>query len=81
MLVKFRIVWHHPIHVVSYPFDQIREDLSFVEELKAILEHQDRVMRNKPIPFVKILWRNHPESEATWETKESMRASYPHFFS
>ncbi|GJX47714.1 zinc finger, CCHC-type, retrotransposon gag domain protein [Tanacetum coccineum] len=24
--------------------------------------------------------KNHPEREATWETEESMRASYPHFF-
>ncbi|GJW04558.1 hypothetical protein Tco_1563414 [Tanacetum coccineum] len=32
-------------------------------------------MRNKVIPFVKILWKNHPEREATWETEESMRAS------
>ncbi|GJT52127.1 DNA/RNA polymerases superfamily protein [Tanacetum coccineum] len=36
---------------------------------------------NKVIPFVKIsLEKNHPEREATWETEESMRASYPHFF-
>nr|GEZ83835.1 putative reverse transcriptase domain-containing protein [Tanacetum cinerariifolium] len=41
----------------------------------------EQVMRNKTIPFVKILWKNHPEREATWETKESMRASYPRFFS
>nr|GFB38776.1 putative reverse transcriptase domain-containing protein [Tanacetum cinerariifolium] len=40
---------------------------------------QDRVMRKKTIPFVKILWRNHPEREATWETEESIRTSYPHF--
>ncbi|GJY95886.1 putative reverse transcriptase domain-containing protein [Tanacetum coccineum] len=40
---------------------------------------KDRVMRNKMIPFVKILWRNHPEREATWETEESIRTSYPHF--
>ncbi|GKC03025.1 putative nucleotidyltransferase, ribonuclease H [Tanacetum coccineum] len=40
---------------------------------------QVRVMRNKTIPFVKILWRNHPEREATWETEESIRTSYPHF--
>nr|GEY30406.1 putative nucleotidyltransferase, ribonuclease H [Tanacetum cinerariifolium] len=39
------------------------------------------VMRNKTIPFVKILWRNHPEREATWETEESIRTSYPHFIS
>nr|GFC44267.1 putative nucleotidyltransferase, ribonuclease H [Tanacetum cinerariifolium] len=45
----------------------IRTDLSYVEEPEAILDHQDRVMRKKTIPFVKILWRNHPEREATWE--------------
>ncbi|GJY72114.1 reverse transcriptase [Tanacetum coccineum] len=72
---------YHPLHVVSYPLDQIREDLSFVEEPEKILDRQDRVMRNKTISFVKILWKNHPEREATWETEESMRASYSHFFS
>nr|GFB64772.1 putative nucleotidyltransferase, ribonuclease H [Tanacetum cinerariifolium] len=55
-------------------------DLSYVEEPEAILDRQDRVMRNKTIPFVKILWRNHPEREATWETEESIWTSYPHFF-
>ncbi|GJS12779.1 DNA/RNA polymerases superfamily protein [Tanacetum coccineum] len=58
---------------------QIREDLSYTEEPESILDRQVRVMRNKTIPFVKILWRNHPEREATWETEESIRTSYPHF--
>nr|GEY14715.1 putative nucleotidyltransferase, ribonuclease H [Tanacetum cinerariifolium] len=66
---------------VSYPLDQIHEDLSLVEEPKKILDCQERVMRNKTILFVKILWKNHPEREATRETEESMRASYPRFFS
>nr|GEZ72584.1 hypothetical protein [Tanacetum cinerariifolium] len=70
---------YHPLHVVSYPLDQIRADLSYVEEPEAILDRQDRVMRNKTIPFVKILWRNHLEREATWETEESIRTSYPYF--
>ncbi|GJV07496.1 retrotransposon protein, putative, ty3-gypsy subclass [Tanacetum coccineum] len=69
---------YHPLRF-SYPFDQIREDLSYTEEPESILDRQDRVMRNKTIPFVKILWRNHPEREATWETEESIRTSYPHF--
>nr|GFD04397.1 putative reverse transcriptase domain-containing protein [Tanacetum cinerariifolium] len=47
---------YHPLHVISYPLDQIQIDLSYVEE-----------------------WRNHPEREATWETEESIRTSYPHF--
>nr|GEV20930.1 hypothetical protein [Tanacetum cinerariifolium] len=69
---------YHPLHVISYLL-QIRTDLSYVEEPDAILDRQDRVMRKKTIPFVKILWRNHPEREATWETEESIRTSYPHF--
>nr|GFB85209.1 hypothetical protein [Tanacetum cinerariifolium] len=64
--------------ILLYPLDQIRIDLSYVEEPEAILDRQDRVMRKKTIPFVKILWRNHPEREATWETEESIRTSYPH---
>ncbi|GKA08648.1 putative nucleotidyltransferase, ribonuclease H [Tanacetum coccineum] len=67
---------YHPLHVASYPFDQIQPDMSLSEEPESILDRQERVMRNKVIPFVKILWKNHPEREATWETEESMRASY-----
>nr|GFB02700.1 retrotransposon protein, putative, Ty3-gypsy subclass [Tanacetum cinerariifolium] len=52
---------YHPLHVISYPLDQIRADLSYVEEPEAILDRQDSVMSKKTIPFVKILWRNHPE--------------------
>ncbi|GJR19498.1 putative nucleotidyltransferase, ribonuclease H [Tanacetum coccineum] len=71
----------HPSSVRLYPFDQIREDLSYTEEPESILDRQDRVMRNKTIPFVKILWRNHPEREATWETEESIRTSlFIYFF-
>ncbi|GJW40754.1 putative nucleotidyltransferase, ribonuclease H [Tanacetum coccineum] len=71
---------YHPYHVVQYPFDKIREDLSFVEEPEAILDRQERVMRKKTIPLVKVLWKNHPEREATWENEEIMRTDYPHFF-
>ncbi|GJQ97498.1 putative nucleotidyltransferase, ribonuclease H [Tanacetum coccineum] len=67
---------YHPLHVASYPFDQIQPDMSLSEEPESILDRQERVMRNKVIPFVKILWKNHPEREATWETEESMRASF-----
>nr|GFA68754.1 hypothetical protein [Tanacetum cinerariifolium] len=70
---------YHPFHVILYPLDQIRANLSYVKEPEAILDHQDRVMRNKTIPFVRILWRNYPEREATWETEESIQTSYPHF--
>ncbi|GKB90460.1 putative nucleotidyltransferase, ribonuclease H, partial [Tanacetum coccineum] len=72
---------YHTYHVVQYPFDKIREDLSFAEEPDAILDRQERVMRKKTIPLVKVLWKNHPECEATCEYEELMRIDYPHFFS
>nr|GFC94623.1 hypothetical protein [Tanacetum cinerariifolium] len=62
-------------------FLKIKPNMSLSEEPESILDRQERVMRNKTISFVKILWKNHPEREATWETEESMRASYPRFFS
>nr|GFC28954.1 hypothetical protein [Tanacetum cinerariifolium] len=60
-------------------FISARSDPYNVEEPEAIFDRQDRVMRKNTIPFIKILWRNHPEREATWETEESIRTSYPHF--
>nr|GFB52524.1 hypothetical protein [Tanacetum cinerariifolium] len=42
---------YHPLHVISYPLDHIHADLSYVKEPEAILDRQDRVMRNKTIPF------------------------------
>ncbi|GJW36829.1 retrotransposon protein, putative, ty3-gypsy subclass [Tanacetum coccineum] len=72
---------YHPYHVVQYPFDKIREDLSFAEKPEAILDRQEQVMRKKTIRLVKVLWKNHSAREATWENKEMMRTDYPHFFS
>nr|GEV90719.1 putative reverse transcriptase domain-containing protein [Tanacetum cinerariifolium] len=46
---------YHPLHVITYPLDQIRTDLSYEEEPEAIIDRQDRIMRKKTIPFVKIL--------------------------
>nr|GFC45097.1 hypothetical protein [Tanacetum cinerariifolium] len=56
---------YHPLHVASYHFDQIQPDMSLSEEPESILDRQERVMRNKTILFVKILWKNHPDREAT----------------
>ncbi|KAK1431931.1 hypothetical protein QVD17_08737 [Tagetes erecta] len=71
---------YHPLHVISYPLHTIQEDLSYEEEPQAILDRQERVMRRKVIPFVKVLWKNHSEREATWETEESIRSLYPNLF-
>nr|GEU76540.1 putative nucleotidyltransferase, ribonuclease H [Tanacetum cinerariifolium] len=38
---------YHPLHVITYPLDRIRTDLSYVEEPEAIIDRQDRIMRKK----------------------------------
>ncbi|GJZ03194.1 hypothetical protein Tco_0521155 [Tanacetum coccineum] len=49
-------------------------DMSLSRNLNPILDRQREVMRNKVIPFVKILWKNHPSVRLPGETKESMRS-------
>ncbi|KAL0553607.1 hypothetical protein IC582_007507 [Cucumis melo] len=39
-----------------------------------------KVSRNREIPLVKVLWRNHRVEEATWEREDDMRSRYPELF-
>ncbi|XP_071699190.1 uncharacterized protein [Rutidosis leptorrhynchoides] len=64
----------------QYPLHEIREDLSCEEEAQEILAREERVLRHKTIPYVKVLCKNHPEREATWESEESIRERYPSLF-
>ncbi|GKE01564.1 putative nucleotidyltransferase, ribonuclease H [Tanacetum coccineum] len=45
-----------------------------------ILDRVGEVSYRLALPLVKVLWKNHPEHEATWENEEMMRTDYPHFF-
>ncbi|CAN6712788.1 unnamed protein product [Malus baccata var. baccata] len=46
------------------------KDLTYDEVLVMILVWKDKVLRNKIVRMVKVLWRNHYVEEATWETEE-----------
>ncbi|KAJ9557102.1 hypothetical protein OSB04_011716 [Centaurea solstitialis] len=69
-----------PLHVIDYPLEQIGPDMTYHEEQKRFLIAMREVTRKRVIPFVKVLWKNHSESEATWETREHTRRDYPDFF-
>jgi len=51
-----------------------------MEEPDRIIDRKDRVLRNRVIPFVKVLWRHHQAADATWEPELEMRQEYPYFF-
>ncbi|KAL5760844.1 hypothetical protein ACOSQ2_019682 [Xanthoceras sorbifolium] len=77
MLRRYR---SDPSHVVSSEIIELRPDLTYEEEPVEILAREVKELRNKRIPLVKVLWRNHKAEEATWESEEVMRQQYPQLF-
>ncbi|KAL0544043.1 hypothetical protein IC582_019154 [Cucumis melo] len=69
-----------PSHVVDYVPLEIDENLSYVEQPVEVLAREVKTLRNKQIPLVKVLWRNHRVEEATWEREDDMRSRYPELF-
>ncbi|KAL0544935.1 hypothetical protein IC582_020065 [Cucumis melo] len=70
----------NPSHVVDYEPLEIDENLSYVERPVEVLAREVKTLRNKEIPLVKVLWRNHRVEEATWEREDDMRSRYPELF-
>ena len=77
MLRKHRSDPNQTIHEVPV---EIQEDLSYEEEPIEILSRENKVLRSKVIPMLKVQWSRHSPKEATWEREEDMRTQYPHLF-
>ncbi|WOG95148.1 hypothetical protein DCAR_0414451 [Daucus carota subsp. sativus] len=58
---------------------EIEPDLSYIEQPVSILDRKDKVLRNKTVPLVRVLWRNPKVEESTWELESDMLDKYPHF--
>ncbi|KAL5576778.1 hypothetical protein UlMin_018477 [Ulmus minor] len=69
-----------PSHVLEHEPIEVHEDLSYEEKPVQILDRKEKALRNKVIPLVKVLWRNHKIEEATWEREDEMREKYPSLF-
>ena len=67
-------------HILPVQDVQVQADLSYDEELKAIMAREVKQLRNKQVPLVKVLWQHHGRKEATWEPEVAMRAQYPQLF-
>ncbi|XP_050939314.1 uncharacterized protein LOC127148925 [Cucumis melo] len=63
-----------PSHVVDYEPLEIDENLSYAEQPVEILAREVKILRNKALVLVKVLWQNHKVEEATWEREDDMRA-------
>ncbi|WMV19924.1 hypothetical protein MTR67_013309 [Solanum verrucosum] len=70
MLRRYR---YDPSHVLPVESIEVNPDLTYNEEPIRIEAREVKKLRNKRIPLVKVLWRNHSGKEATWEREEDMR--------
>ncbi|XP_071924821.1 uncharacterized protein [Coffea arabica] len=73
MLKKY---YSDPTHIVQPEEIEIDQALTYEERPMRALDRNFKKLRNKQIPLVKILWKNHEVEEATWETEEEMKKKY-----
>ncbi|XP_071917037.1 uncharacterized protein [Coffea arabica] len=66
-----------PSHILQSESIEIDETLTYEEKPVELLDRKMKELRNKRIPLVKVLWRNHGIEEATWEVEEAIREKYP----
>ena len=69
-----------PTHVLSYEGLELDQDLTYEETPVQIMDKKDKVLRNKTISLVKVLWKNSKSEEATWELESDMRKKHPELF-
>ena len=66
-----------PEHVIEHENVEVQEDLTFKVEPDRIIDRQEKNLRNKTIPFVKVVWKGFSPREATWELEEGMKQRFP----
>ena len=59
---------------------ELDEWLNYVEQPVEIVDRKEKILRNKRITLVKVIWKHRKGSDATWETEEEMRKLYPFLF-
>jgi hypothetical protein len=69
-----------PEHKIDLESITVQQDLTLECRPVRILESSERVMRRRTTKYVRVLWTNQTEREATWELEEQMRKKYPELF-
>lgn len=59
----------------------IEQDLTLESLPLKILDESERTLRHRKLKYVKVLWTNQTEREATWELESQMHEKYPELFS
>jgi len=59
---------------------KLASDLVYEEKPVQILDSKERATRSKMIKLYKVLWSNHDERNATWETEAYLKEVYSDFY-
>ena len=59
---------------------KVKEDLTMQVKPVKILDQDVKVLRNKRVPLVRVLWRSSQIEEETWERESEIKEKYPHLF-
>ena len=65
-----------PSHVIDHSDLQLEPDHTYEERPIAVLDRRVKQLRHRTVPLVLVQWTRRGCGEATWETEESLRASY-----
>ena len=60
---------------------KIKGDLTMKAKPVKILGRDEKVLRNKKVPLVRVLWRSSQIEKETWERESEMKQKFPHLFS
>ena len=69
-----------PLHVIDHSEIAVNENLGYEERPMRSFDRQGKQLRNRAIPMVKVEWKEHYGTEATWEKEEDVRIRYPELF-
>ena len=67
-------------HIVDWGEIAVDTDGTLEEGPMLIMDSREKVLRGKTVRLVKVLWQHRGVEEATWERKDTVRASYPFLF-
>ncbi|KAI6687681.1 hypothetical protein NL676_024509 [Syzygium grande] len=70
----------NPTHILRYEEIEVVDKVSYVERPVRIEDRKERVLRNKTILMVKVVWEHHGTEGATWESEEVMRRQHSQLF-
>ena len=70
----------NPTHVMDWGKLLVDVDGTFEEGPVRIMDSWEQVLRGKTMRLVKVLWQHRGVEKVTWESKDTMRATYPFLF-